>query len=104
MARLSLKDKVESLDIQRELEEKPLLLRLERSQLMWFVHLISIPPGHLIMKVFQELGLVVGSECNGEIIYVYIYICGLGMPWDPAEAGVAEESDIWTGLMNLLPP
>jgi len=36
--------RVRSSDIWRELEVEPLLLRVERSQLRWFGHLIRMPP------------------------------------------------------------
>jgi len=45
---LSLRDRVRSSDIRRELGVEPLLLRVEGSQLRWFGHLIRIP-----LEVFQ---------------------------------------------------
>jgi len=50
---LSLRDRVRSSDIRRELGVEPLLLRVERSQLRWFGHLIRMPPGRLSLEVFQ---------------------------------------------------
>uniref|UniRef100_A0A3Q1CIM7 Rap guanine nucleotide exchange factor (GEF) 6 n=1 Tax=Amphiprion ocellaris TaxID=80972 RepID=A0A3Q1CIM7_AMPOC len=50
---LSLRDRVTSSDIRRELGVEPLLLRVERSQLRWFGHLIRMPPGRLPLEVFQ---------------------------------------------------
>jgi len=47
VAGLSLRDRVRSSDIRRELGIEPLLLRIERSQLRWFGHLIRMPPGRL---------------------------------------------------------
>jgi len=44
VAGLSLRDRVRSSDIRRELGVEPLVLRVERSQLRWFGHLIRIPP------------------------------------------------------------
>ena len=41
VAGLSLRDRVRSSDIRGELGVEPLLLRVERSQLRWFGHLIS---------------------------------------------------------------
>jgi len=40
---LSLRDRVRSSDIRRELRVEPLLLRIERSQLRWFGHGCSSP-------------------------------------------------------------
>jgi len=45
VAGLSLRDRVRSSDIRRELGVESLLLRVERSQLRWFGHLIRMPPG-----------------------------------------------------------
>jgi len=45
-AGLSLRDRVRSSDIRGELGLEPLLLRVERSQLRWFRHLLRMPPGH----------------------------------------------------------
>lgn len=46
VAGLSLRDKVRSSGIWRELRVELLLLRIERSQLRWFGYLIKMPPGH----------------------------------------------------------
>jgi len=53
VAGLSLRDRVRSSDIRRELGVEPLLLRVERSQLRWFGHLIRMPPGRLPLEVFR---------------------------------------------------
>jgi len=53
VAGLSLRERVGSSDIRRELGVEPLLLRVERSQLRWFGHLIRTPPGRLPLEVFQ---------------------------------------------------
>ncbi|XP_065817852.1 uncharacterized protein [Labrus bergylta] len=53
VAGLSLRDRVRSSDIQGELGVEPLLLRIERSQLRWFGHLLRMPPGRLPLEVFQ---------------------------------------------------
>ena len=50
---LSLSDRVRSLDIRGELRLELLLLRIERSQLRWFGHLIRMPPGCLLVEVFE---------------------------------------------------
>jgi len=51
VAGLSLRDRVRSSDIRREIGEEPLLLCL--SQLRWFGHLIRMPPGCLPLEVFR---------------------------------------------------
>ncbi len=71
VAGLSLRDRVRSSDIWRELRVEPLLLHVERSQLRWFRHLIRMPPGCLPVEVFRVR--------------------------PPGR-------DIWTILLNLLPP
>jgi len=53
VAEHSLRDRVRSLDIRRELGVEPLLLRVEMSQLRWFGHLIRMPPGRLPLEVFR---------------------------------------------------
>ena len=71
VAGLSLRDKVRSSDIRRELGVEPLLLRVERSQLRWFRHLIKMPPGRLPLEVFRaRLGdPEADPEPAGGIIY-----------------------------------
>lgn len=44
---LSLRDRMRSSDIQKQLRAESLLLHVERSQLKCFRHLVRIPPGHL---------------------------------------------------------
>ena len=44
---LSLRDRVRSTLIREGLRVEPLLLRVERSQLMWLGYLIRMPPGRL---------------------------------------------------------
>ena len=51
--RLSLRDRVSSLDLQDRLRAELLLLHVQRSQLRWFRHLIRMPPGRLPGEVFQ---------------------------------------------------
>jgi len=50
---LNRRDRVRSSNIWRELGVEPLLLRVKRSQLKWFGHLIRMPPGRLPLEVFQ---------------------------------------------------
>ena len=53
VAGLSLRDKVRSSDIRRELGVEPLLLHVERSQLRSFGHLTRMPSGCLPLEVFR---------------------------------------------------
>ncbi|XP_054592057.2 LINE-1 retrotransposable element ORF2 protein [Nothobranchius furzeri] len=53
VAGLSLRDRVRSSDIREGLGVEPLLLRIERSQLRWFGHLVRMPPGRLPGEVFR---------------------------------------------------
>ncbi len=53
VAGLSLRDRVRSSDIQKELGVEPLLLCVERSQLRWLRHLVRMPPGSLPLEVFR---------------------------------------------------
>ncbi|TWW60957.1 hypothetical protein D4764_05G0010470 [Takifugu flavidus] len=50
---LSLRDRVKSSAIREELGVEPLLLRVERSQMRWLGHLVSMPPGCLPGEVFR---------------------------------------------------
>ena len=52
LAGLSLRDKVRSSDIQRELGVEPLVLHVDRCQLRWHGRLIRMPPGRLPVEVF----------------------------------------------------
>jgi len=53
VAGLSLKERVRSSAVRRELGSETLLLHVEMSQLRWFSHLIRMPPGRLPLEVFQ---------------------------------------------------
>ncbi|TWW73493.1 hypothetical protein D4764_15G0008870 [Takifugu flavidus] len=53
VAGLSLRDRVRSSAIREELAVEPLLLRVERSQMRWLVHLVRMPPGRLPGEVFR---------------------------------------------------
>ena len=50
---LSLRDRVRSSVIQEGLGVEPLLLRIERSQMRWFGHLVRMLPGRLPGEVFR---------------------------------------------------
>jgi len=81
VARLSLRDRVRSLDIRRALGVEPLLLCVERSQLRWFGNLIRMPP-------FRGFPGTSNWETPGKTqdILEGLYIpAGLEMPLDPPE-------------------
>lgn len=68
----TLRDRIKSSDIQREFRVKPLLLRIERSQLKWFGRPIRIL--RLPLEVFRarptDRRPGVEPEHAGEIIYI----------------------------------
>ena len=74
VAGLSLRDKVRSSDIRRELGVEPLLLRIERSQLRWFGHLIRMPPALLPLEVFGHVRLGGDPEADPEPAGGIIYL------------------------------
>jgi len=77
---------VRSSDIRRELGVEPLLLRVERSQLRWFGHLIRMSPGHV------RLGGDPGADpepAGGIICLVWE---PLGIPQEELESGWGEGS------------
>ena len=51
VARLTLTDRIRSLDNQRDLRVEPLLLQVKRRQLRLFGHLIRMAPGSLSLEV-----------------------------------------------------
>jgi len=107
VAGLSLRDRVRSSDIMRELGVEPLLLRIERSQLRWFGHLIRMPPGRLPLEVFQARPT--GRRPRGRPRtrwrdYISWLACErLGIPQNEL-GNVAGERKVWVSLLGLLPP
>ena len=107
VAGLSLRDRVRSSDIRRELGVEPLLLRIERSQLRWFGHLTRMPPGRLPLEVFRARPT--GRRPRGRPRTRwrdYISLLAwerLGIPQEELES-VAGEKEAWRALLDLLPP
>jgi len=107
VAVLSLRDRVRSSDSRRELGVEPLLLRIERSQLRWFGHLIRMSPGRLPLEVFQTRPT--GRRPQGRPRtrwrdYISRIACErLGIPQN-ALGNVAGERGVWVNLLGLLPP
>jgi len=107
VAGLSLKDRVRSSDIRRELRVELLLLPVKRSQLRWFGHLIRMPPGRLPLEVFR-------ARPNGrrpwgrhrtrwrDYISHLAWEC-LRIPREELES-VAGEKEAWGALLSQLPP
>jgi len=107
VAGLSLRDRVRSSDIRRELGVEPLLLRVERSQLRWFGYLIRMPPGRLPLEVFRTRPTGrrpwgrPRTRCRD-----YISLLAwehLGIPQKELES-VAGEKEAWGALLRQLPP
>ena len=106
-AGLSLRDKVRSSDIRRELGVEPLLLRVERSQLRWFGHLTRMPPGRLPLEVFRARPTGRRPEADpepaGGIIYLFWPGDASGFPRRSWRV-LLFEKEAWLALLNLLPP
>uniref|UniRef100_A0A8C2ZPF1 Reverse transcriptase domain-containing protein n=1 Tax=Cyclopterus lumpus TaxID=8103 RepID=A0A8C2ZPF1_CYCLU len=107
VAGLSLRDRVRSSDIRGELGVESLLLRVERSQLRWFGHLVRMPPGRLPLEVFRARPT--GRRPRGRPRtrwrdYISrLALERLGIPQNELES-VAGEREAWVGLLNPLPP
>ena len=107
VAGVSLRDRVRSSVIREELGVEPLLLRVERSQLRWFGHLVRMPPGRLPREVFQARPA--GRRPRGRPRTRWRdYISNLawerlGIPQSEL-VNVAREREVWGPLLELLPP
>ncbi|KAK5888302.1 hypothetical protein CesoFtcFv8_016814 [Champsocephalus esox] len=107
VAGVSLRDKVRSSVIREGLGVEPLLLRVERSQLRWFGHLVRMPPGRLPREVFQARPA--GKRPRGRPRTRWRdYISSLawerlGIPQSEL-VDVAREKKVWGSLLELLPP
>ena len=107
VAGLTLRDGVRSSAIREDLEVESLLLRVERSQLRWFGHLIRMSPGRLPVELFRARPI--GRRPRGRPRTRWRdYISSLaeerlGIP--PAELeSVAEDREVWSGQLDVLPP
>lgn len=78
---LSLPDKARSL---RDVGVEPLLLHIEKSKLRCFGQLIMVPPGCLLLQVFQACptGRRPHSRPRSMLQGLYIPFCP-GTSWDP---------------------
>uniref|UniRef100_A0A674MGB6 Reverse transcriptase domain-containing protein n=1 Tax=Takifugu rubripes TaxID=31033 RepID=A0A674MGB6_TAKRU len=107
VAGLSLRDRVRSSAIWEELGVESLLLRIERSQMRWLGHLVTMPPGRLPGEVFRACPS--GRRSPGRPRtrwrdYVSRLVWErLGIPPDELEE-VAGEREVWASLLRLLPP
>ncbi|KAK0137740.1 hypothetical protein N1851_026044 [Merluccius polli] len=107
VAGLSLRDRLRSSVIREELRVDPLLLRVERSQMRWLVHLVRMPPGRLPGEVFRARPT--GRRPRGRprtrwrnYVSRLAWEC-LGIPQEELDK-VAGEREIWVSLLRLLPP
>ena len=107
LAGLSLRDRVRSSVIRRELGVDPLLVRVKRSQMRWLGHLIRMPPGRLPGEVFRARPT--GRRPRGRPRTRWRdYVSRLawerlGIPWEELDE-VAAEREVWASLLRLLPP
>ncbi len=103
---LSLRDRVRSSDIRRELRVELLLLHVERSQVRWFEHLVRMPPGHHPLEVFQAHPI--GRRPRGRPkTHWRDYISHLAGErlWISQDLLEVEEvKKIWIAYLSLLPP
>ena len=107
VAGISLRDRVRSSVTRERLGVESLLLRLERSQLRWFGHLVRMPPERLPWKVLAARPT--GRRPRGRPRTRWgDYISSLawerlGIPQEEV-ANVALEREVWGSLLELLPP
>nr|XP_054589525.1 RNA-directed DNA polymerase from mobile element jockey isoform X1 [Nothobranchius furzeri] len=107
VAGLSLRDRVRSSDIREGLGVEPLLLRIERSQLRWFGHLVRMPPGRLPGEVFRACPAGrrppgrPRTRWRGYISNLVRERLGV-LPEELVEE--ARERTAWSSLVGMLPP
>uniref|UniRef100_A0A8C6LDH0 Reverse transcriptase domain-containing protein n=1 Tax=Nothobranchius furzeri TaxID=105023 RepID=A0A8C6LDH0_NOTFU len=107
VAGLSLRDRVRSSDIREGLGVEPLLLRIERSQLRWFGHLVRMPPGRLPGEVFRACPAGrrppgrPRTRWRGYISNLVRERLGV-LPEELVDK--AGESTAWSSLIGMLPP
>ncbi|KAL3048456.1 hypothetical protein OYC64_007094 [Pagothenia borchgrevinki] len=97
VAGVSLRDKVRSSVIREGLGVEPLLLRIERSQLTLFRHLVRMPPGRLPREVFQ-----LGRDQGWRDDISSLAWERLGIPQSEL-VDVARERNVWGSLLEPLP-
>jgi len=96
VAGLSLRDRLRSSDIERELGVEPLLLHVERSQLRWFGHLIRMPPGRQLFRGFPGRSNWEETPGNSQD-----KLEGLYLPQNEL-LSVAVERDVWVSLLGYV--
>ncbi len=104
---VTLRVKMRSSVICEELWVEPLLLCAERSQLRWFRHLVRMSPCRLAMEVFQANPAGKRLRCVprsrwGDYIPALAWE-RLRIPQSES-ADVVKEREVWSFLLNLLPP
>lgn len=107
VAGISLRDRVRSSATRERLGVEPLLLRLERSQLRWFGHLVRMPPERLPREVLEARPT--GRRPRGRPRTRWrdyidsLALERLGIPQEEV-TNVALEREVWSSLVELLPP
>ena len=107
VAGVSLRDRVRSSVTRERLGVEPLLLRLERSQLRWFGHLVRMPPERLPREVLGARPT--GRRPRGRPRRRWrdyidsLALDRLGIPQEEV-TNVALEREVWSSLVELLPP
>jgi len=98
---------VRSSDIRRDFGVEPLLLRVERSQLRWFGHLIKMPPERRPLEVFRAHPTWRRPRGRPRTHWRdYISRLAwerLGISQEEVES-VAVEKEAWGALLSQLPP
>ncbi|KAK0156594.1 putative uncharacterized transposon-derived protein F52C9.6 [Merluccius polli] len=107
VAGLSLRDRVRSSVIRKELGVDPLLVRVERSQMRWLGHLVRMPPRRLPGEVFRARPT--GRRPRGrprtcwrDYVSRLAWEC-LGIAQEELDE-VAGEREVWASLLRLLFP
>ena len=107
VAGVSLRDRVRSAVTREGLGVEPLLLRLERSQLRWFGHLVRMPHERLPREVLEARPT--GRRPRGRPRTRWrdyidsLALDRLGIPQEEV-ADVARERETWSSLVEMLPP
>ncbi|KAK5851386.1 hypothetical protein PBY51_002187 [Eleginops maclovinus] len=103
VAGISLRDKVRSSVIREGLGGEPLLLRVERSQLRWFGHLVRMPPGRLPREVSQARPAGKRPWTRWRDYISSLAWGRLGILQSEL-VDLARERNLWGSLLELLPP
>ena len=103
MSGLSLRDRVRSSDTRGRLGVELLLLRIKRSQLRWFRHLVRMPLGRRLLEVFQARPTGRRPRKRRSDYVSLLAWERLGIPQEEL-TNVAGEKDVRVPLLSLMPP